>query len=210
MLRNDYERFAHEFNQESNIYHFYESRTDKEVNLVFGKVADTRTMVIEGANTKNLGVAIDIFPIDDFRNTYEESQDYYNLLKFLKMVFILKCRKISEVRSWWKKPVYLATKLLFFWYPLHKMALYIINYLVRNRNENSLYVGFAMGLSKKNNQIEERSVWTEYCEVLFEGHRFLAVKDFDKYLTREYGNYMQMPPEKDRVPKHDFYKMYWI
>ncbi len=210
MLRDDYEKFAQLFNKENDIYRFYECRNDKEVNLVFGKVADTRTMVIEGANSKNLGIAIDIFPIDDFRNTIEESQRYYDSLKFKKMVFIMKCRKVSDVRSFWKKPIYIMAKLLFIWYPLHKMALSIINNLVQNRFPDSQYVGFAMGLSKKMNQIEERKVWTEYCELFFEGRSFMAIKEYDKYLTREFGDYMKLPSEKDRVPKHDFYKIYWL
>lgn len=39
-------------------------------------------------------------------------------------------------------------------------------------------------------------------EMTFEGHRFLAVSAWDKYLTGVFGDYMQLPPEKDRIT-HD-------
>ena len=62
MLRPDYERFMQEY--KNDIYKFTECRLDKDVHIGFGKVEDTRTIVIEGGNTKNLGVSIDVFPID--------------------------------------------------------------------------------------------------------------------------------------------------
>ena len=36
-------------------------------------------------------------------------------------------------------------------------------------------------------------------KVVFEGHEFPALAGWDEYLTRIYGDYMQLPPEKDRV-----------
>lgn len=210
MLRDDYEKFAQLFNKENDIYRFYDCRNDKDVNIVFGKVADTRTMVIEGANSKNLGIAVDVFPIDDFRDTVEDSQRFFNSLRFSKIVYILKCRKVSDVRSMWKKPIYVMAKMILGWYSLHKLVLSMNNNLVQNRFPNSRYVGYAMGLGKESNQFDERKMWTEHCELLFEGRSFMAIKEYDKYLTREFGNYMQLPPEKDRVSEHDFFKIYWL
>ena len=37
----------------------------------------------------------------------------------------------------------------------------------------------------------------------FEGQPFYGPKDYDKYLTFEYGDYMQLPPE-DRRKTHGF------
>lgn len=47
-----------------------------------------------------------------------------------------------------------------------------------------------------------------YCDVEFEGRQYMAIKNHDSYLRQVYGNYMQLPPEKDRVPQHG-YIAYW-
>ena len=36
----------------------------------------------------------------------------------------------------------------------------------------------------------------------FEGKEFFVPKNYDYYLTKTYGDYMQFPPEKDQKPKH--------
>ena len=41
----------------------------------------------------------------------------------------------------------------------------------------------------------------------FEGYKFPGPKDYDTYLTKIYGDYMQLPPEKDRVPH--YCKAFW-
>lgn len=43
----------------------------------------------------------------------------------------------------------------------------------------------------------------EPCRVTFEGESFLAPGNIEEYLTNLYKNYMELPPENERVPVHE-------
>ena len=48
----------------------------------------------------------------------------------------------------------------------------------------------------------------ELTEYEFEGHKFLGIKDYDKYLTLWYDDYMELPPAEMRV-SHHVTEVYW-
>lgn len=207
MLRHDYERFRIEF--KDSVCQFCDCRTDKDIQIGFGKVVDTRTLVIEGGNSKNLGVNIDIFPIDDMCDTYEDSLRYFNSFRWNKFIRQAKYRQISCVKKWWKKPVLFITKILVSPFSVHKETLKCVKRLVEHTNGCSEFVGHMTDVIYGENCIMKRSVWEEYAPIKFESHEFMAVKDTDAYLHREFGDYMQLPPKEQQVPKHDFEAIYW-
>lgn len=52
-------------------------------------------------------------------------------------------------------------------------------------------------------------VFDGYTELEFEGRKYMAIKHYDEYLKRMYGDYMTPPPVEQRVAKHDF-RAYFI
>ena len=207
MLRPDYERFRKEF--KDDVCEFCDCRTDSDINIGFGKVVDNRTIVIEGGNSKNLGINIDLFPIDNLCDTYEDSLKYFKSFRWNKFVRMAKYRQLSCVKSWWKKPALVLAKFLVLPFSAHKLTLKCVRRLIANTNNSSKYVGHMTDVLFSENCIMERSNWEEYALVGFEGKRFLAVKDTDTYLKHEFGDYMKLPPKEQQIPKHYFIAVYW-
>ena len=205
MLRPEYERFMREY--KDDVYRFTECRLDKDVHIGFGKVEDTRTLVIEGGNTKNLGVSIDVFPIDDLCDTYEDSVKYVKSYKWNWLIRKAKSRELSIVKTWWKKILVCFLKLISLPFSLHELTLKDINRSILHRVPGSKYVGLICDVAV--DAVMERSIWSEYQYLSFEGKKFMAVKNADGYLKCEYGNYMDLPPKEQQIPKHDFFLIYW-
>lgn len=61
------------------------------------------------------------------------------------------------------------------------------------------------GLWKKN--VFRKSDFQDIMTVAFEDTELYVVKNYDSLLKAFYGDYMQLPPENERVGHH-FYKIY--
>ena len=207
MLRPDYEKFMREYKDE--VYRFCECRLDKDIHIGFGKVEDTRTIIIEAGNTKNLGVTIDVFPIDDLCDSYEESVSYFKSFKWNWLIRKAKYRELSIVKSWWKRVAVVLLKTLFLPLSVHELTLKNIQRAKAHVNAQSQYVGLICDPNGTMVEIMERKIWSEYQLTPFENRQFYAVKDADGYLSHEYGDYMKLPSKEQQIPKHDFIAVYW-
>lgn len=47
-----------------------------------------------------------------------------------------------------------------------------------------------------------KEILDNYIVVSFEGLKLMAIGEYNSFLTEQYGDYMQLPPEKDRRPMH--------
>lgn len=207
MLRPDYEKFMREYKDE--VYRFCECRLDKDIHIGFGKVEDTRTIIIEAGNTKNLGVTIDVFPIDDLCDSYEESVSYFKSFKWNWLIRKAKYRELSIVKSWWKRVAVVLLKTLFLPLSVHELTLKNIQRAKAHVNAQSQYVGLICDPNGTMVEIMERKIWNEYQLITFENRHFYAVKNTDGYLSHEYGDYMKLPSKEQQIPKHDFIAVYW-
>lgn len=50
----------------------------------------------------------------------------------------------------------------------------------------------------------EKNIYRESIEVEFEGEKLKAPIDYDKHLKNIFSNYMELPPENQRVANHNF------
>lgn len=209
MPRKDYEQFIQSFKHP--YYKVYDCRNDKDYGLPFAKVADTRTLVEENTAMKNIGINIDIFPIDGLADTMNGATDYLKSLVPIKNKFRMKFLKPSPKNVWWKRIVIRLSKILVMNASLNSMALEINKRILAHPDRQTAFVGTPAGTDPyafKN--IYERELFDSTITMPFEDRNFLAPIGYDRILRNYYGDYMTPPPSGQRTSPHTLNKIYWI
>lgn len=80
---------------------------------------------------------------------------------------------------------------------------YVLNELGRYEFDSSSYV-FTIPAKPGHSLIFPRTIWDESVDVKFEEYEFKAPKEYDKFLSSFYGNYMTPPPDNRRVSNHRY------
>ena len=93
-------------------------------------------------------------------------------------------------------------------YPSKNKCFRILNDLHNRYDfETSSFAGAICGAYGEKEYMEKR-VFEKYIPLKFENKEYMCISEFDSYLSKHYGNYMQLPPEKDRIGGHNF-EVYW-
>lgn len=170
----------------------------------YAKVYDSRT-IIENTNNQDMGVFVDVIPIDGLPANKKDAQRY--LSKMVKMRRWMYKMIDTCIYGKTKSPVRsLFFHLFGFFYPVSRL---ISLYNKRSKKylfyDSEYVAGFAVGA---DNWLFKREYVEGRTELPFEGHLFQAPLNYDKFLRAVYGDYMQLPPEEERVPKHS-YLAFW-
>lgn len=183
------------------------SLKDKGYFYTYAKVSDTNTIIKEKnwPDYKDLGVNIDIFPIDFVPE--EKEKEYYDEAKHYEICLHNCLTNIAYVHD--KSYIRLLKKLCRFrevkrcrkhdeWYWKNKL-----NQMTRLEDGKDMACIVTGGY-----RLWPKEMLDNYIDVEFEGHMFSSVRDYDKMLKSTYGDYMKIPPENERVSYHDFVA-YW-
>lgn len=184
---------------------------------VFSKLVDSRTR-IEMTNKSeepipNLGIFIDIFPIDGLPDKKEDQEKFTKKTRSLMYQMRLTLsREYHNATAEWKKKV----KKIFL-YPVHILAKLIrspekrkkdlLNKMISFPFEKSTHGGFILSAYGIKEALLV-DVFKGQKELEFEGDKFMAFERYEEYLVAIYGDYMKLPPEEKRVSHHD-YVAYW-
>lgn len=197
MPRPDYNRFLNTYKHE-----YYKVCKPEVGMFYYGKVYDSRTVKYESnldyKKYKPLGVDIDVFPLDGMVNDEEIVNKIYKKECILETLWRLSNQPIF----YRKNPIKAINRII----PRIIGTKNLIKMIEKNAQtysyENSDYVvrmrrspnGFTGALPKS---VYEK----DYAE--FEGHKFCIPKGYDEWLTKFFGNYMELPKEEDRKYLHE-------
>ena len=209
MKRSEYNIFIEYCKNNETIFNLFSTENTNKYPYLFAKITNKDTILEEkNCNRRKIpyGAFIDIFPLDSC------GKDMHEALKFNKKIYL---KKVMLVSANWKKFFINKNKnwyTQFFRFGFFLMSRFInenrlqkrvLRIIERYDSDNSKYV-ISIGGSYGKKEIVESSLFDEYIEVDFEQHKFYCIKEYDKYLSHTYGDYMQLPPMEKRVARHDF------
>lgn len=199
MPRPDYERFLEGFQGKYEHYVLQHWKNDKDYPLLYAKVYDNRTCLVGGKYIK--GIYVDVFPIDGLPPVRKQKVYWcwYRISSLFERIPMMSFGRMS----WKQKMFTVITYPIWRFIPTYKFMGCTEKYLLKYPFESSEHAGCTLG----NYGMAEFMVsdtFKKYIDVNFERLRLKAIAAYDEYLTKHYGDYMQLPPVEKRKPQHHF------
>ena len=148
---------------------------------------------------------IDIFPIDGFPENNEECKKWFKNRNKTKKMFMyskMTSKFMFHKKEYLKNIAKIIIKFIAKILPKDYYAKKIISLGKKYPYETSKYAGcYVWGYGPQEKMKKED--YEKYIDVEFEGTKYKGLKEYDKYLTNLYKDYMQLPPEEKRVT-HSF------
>lgn len=172
----------------------------------FAKIVDSETTLTELGSKpiSGYGLFIDVFPLD---NCPSDPKKFNKLVKQIRRLSHFRsasvCDGSSPVMSSGKNLVRRAVapfaKMFGFRYWLNKEENKILKY-------KDIDTGCITCLEEclSYNEVMNKQTMSFDRKVAFENEVFSCFSDCEGYLRGRYGNYMELPPESERVPRHGY------
>ena len=212
MTRPNYDKFIHSFNGSYPNLEVYAPELNWNYYAPYANVCDKRTVLYEGSNGHHgmeIGVKIDVFPID---GVAPDINEYRKNRKIQKKLWTAMYAKRTLLGVLWRKNKKSACHIF-----LKKLRLCATSYESLQKASRELAIKYPFETSQYVEDFTNpftrevrcsRQAFEEYMDVPFESITVSIIKGYDEYLTKLFGNYMQLPPEEQRISHHGF-KAYW-
>lgn len=187
-------------------YKFVSLERDKKWHRAYGKLYDNMTIEVEKTQNvyADLGVGIDVFPIDDVPDNHDEWCRYEKKRRFLRDIMTLKSLSLLKERSIKNNVIVLLGRLLLFFLPFSLLARLMDRKAQMHNNKGYKHV-YENCLGVYNSEkpwLKEDII--EVIDTPFEDNIIKIMKGYDDYLTIIYGDYMKLPPVEKQISHHAF------
>lgn len=210
MPRPDYDRLIEILKQQDYGFDLRCAELDGEGYCYpFAKACCRNTLVVEKDTVEGaarLGVYVDIFPIDGAGNTAFGAKlrvMCFQFLHGLKITANWTSYHRSKLRKWYYEPARYLCWLISRLVGRKAIDRGIERFLRRKDYETAAYAGRLVG-DYGSKEVMEKAIFETFTPVTFEGATFCAIGGSDAFLTRLYGDYMQLPPAHKQVSHHEF------
>ncbi|MGB6178552.1 LicD family protein [Carnobacterium sp.] len=210
MLREEYNRFLEVSIKELNKNYFLQNyHTDKNFQSQYSKIRKNHTRYVENLVQDvdmHQGIFIDVFPYDHVRPKTLKGKAQRIAIDQLKLINYCRVMRVNDVEKnrvlrIAKKATYYILKVI----PKSKMDRLITKLVCLFNNKEEKYVGeLSISTSKHmyDSFVLKKEFFYDSIDWDFEGYKFPVPRAYDEILTKNYGNYMEMPPLNEQEPHH--------
>ena len=202
MLRPDFDRFIHEFNDYNNRYQVHCIENDPKYYFVQAKVLDTETVLYE-PDEKGLKhcVNIDIFVYDNAPNDDRELKKAFDRRDFYRTCNILRTLNNQPSGGVMRRAF---VHLLRLFVKVHRKDYYCRKMLQNAKRYNGQTMERVGNFSSFKRTVCNKTVFESFVDHIFEGKMYKIPSGYDEWLRAFYDDYMKLPPEENRVSHHKF------
>ena len=203
--REDYDRLISIY-PDSEELKLFAPEKDRSYLYPYAKLCDMTTRKVEGGyvNGTELGIDIDVFPLDYWNDDLNEARlEVKHQQKNMFRLGLTKLRKpdsVNPIKRFVKGIVMKLVKL--------RGSAYYVEQIMKGAHKpeqkGSRYMGGKAWNVYGERDILPAEVFAQAIEVEFEGHKFFAPVGYDTFLTSLYGDYMPEPPVEKRKTHHSF------
>lgn len=206
MLREDYERLGPLWEKYADTARYTCVRSNDKINIhhTATEIKDNNTTFINKHSVDldiNQGLMIDVIPLDGVATGgfQQKMQMAYSMLYC--------CFNFQRLPEHKGKLTYYGTKLALSVVRSFRMRYRVWKWaeqkvIAYGGKQSELVASFGEGATIMRQRFPR--AWFENPAFLeFEGHSMPVPEDYHRWLTVSYGDYMQLPPESERVLRHD-------
>lgn len=201
MPRPDYEKFISTFKSNNSRYQVISRVKDKKYPYFFAKVHDTNTILdVETTFKFHLGVYVDIFPIDAIPLEKNLQKKFIRKFNFYRNIYNIKAIKYNNKRSIYKNLILLTSRLV--------TSFFSLSFLSDKIDRISKTYGFSdhklVSIAATTDQrlILDKELFSDGIKLRFEDMDANVPKGYIEILSKNYGNYLKLPPIEKQISHH--------
>lgn len=209
MTRSNYIRFCDAVEKENNEIYKLCNRSNTE-NYYYGvaRYADTRYKYVSdvsGLKAFDNGIFIDVYPLDNFGNSLSEAESIKKRCMKLNTAYMVYLNKRS-LRGGLRSIIRTA---MHYYYKIkygRGLDQTIDDMLFRKIQSLTSDSDSQIGLICWDSTVVpyEKNALSSRIKCEFEDREYWIPTEYDQILTLEYGDYLKLPPEKERVATHNY------
>ena len=202
MPRKDYEEFLATYHDQTGRFKSINPNQESNYYYTFAKVVDLRTKMIETETEGyEIGVYMDIFPVDYVTDDLQERKRVFKLKKLLYKIRRCKISNANPLRS----------RLAYWCYKSLPVSAHYVFRLIQRLIVLGKPTRTVCNMTEAGPKIKgcfPAEDIASSVDIEFEGKLYKTMVGYKDYLERTYGDYMTLPPVEQRVT-HQF-EAYWL